>query len=97
MKKTHLIDLVRQLPKKALLLIVQCYRYAISPMMGNHCRFYPSCSHYTFEAISRYGAIKGSYLGVRRLLRCHPWSTGGIDPVPECSHSRHRHSSLHES
>ncbi|MBU6955199.1 membrane protein insertion efficiency factor YidD [Hahella sp. HN01] len=83
-----------QLPKYLLLGLVKAYKYAISPMLGQHCRFYPSCSSYGYEAISKYGFLRGSYLTVRRLLRCHPWSTGGIDPVPESlSHKRCPHSS----
>jgi len=54
-----------------------------SPWIGHQCRFYPTCSHYTEEAIIRFGFIKGSYLGVCRLLKCHPWHKGGIDEVPE--------------
>jgi putative membrane protein insertion efficiency factor len=51
--------------------------------LGNHCRFYPSCSHYSIEAFEKHGFIQGLYLSVRRLSRCHPWHEGGIDPVPE--------------
>ena len=61
---------------------IRLYRYAISPLLGDNCRFYPSCSEYTLTAIARYGAAKGSWLAVRRLLRCHPWHHGGYDPVP---------------
>ncbi len=68
--------------KKLLLLLLRAYRYAISPMLGNHCRFYPSCSVYATEAIASHGAARGTWLAVRRLLRCHPWHAGGIDPVP---------------
>ncbi len=58
-----------------------------SPFLGNNCRFYPSCSHYAEEAIATHGVIKGSYLALRRLGRCHPWHEGGLDPVPPCHHS----------
>jgi putative membrane protein insertion efficiency factor len=63
------------------------YRYLLSPWIGNQCRFYPTCSHYAEEAISIYGLTKGSYLTLRRLLKCHPWHPGGLDPVikPETS------------
>ncbi|MCG8520238.1 MULTISPECIES: membrane protein insertion efficiency factor YidD [Marinobacter] len=68
--------------RKLLLLPIRCYQYAISPMMASHCRHYPTCSNYAIEAIERHGAVRGSYLAGRRLLRCHPWSPGGYDPVP---------------
>ena len=70
-------------PKAILLWLIKAYRYAISPWLGNRCRFMPSCSQYAFEAISYHGVVKGSYLALRRLLRCHPWCEGGVDPVPE--------------
>lgn len=58
------------------------YSEQISPLLPAHCRFYPSCSHYTREAIELHGVVYGGYLGVRRILKCHPWHPGGIDPVP---------------
>jgi hypothetical protein len=61
---------------------LRAYRYLISPMLGPHCRFHPSCSHYAEEAITRHGVVPGSWLSLRRLLRCHPWNAGGFDPVP---------------
>ena len=61
---------------------IRAYRYVISPMLGPTCRFYPSCSCYAEEALQQHGALRGSYLTVRRLLRCHPWHEGGYDPVP---------------
>jgi uncharacterized protein len=63
--------------------IIQCYKTLISPVLGNNCRFYPSCSTYSMEALTVHGVLKGSYLTVRRLLKCHPFHEGGIDPVPE--------------
>lgn len=69
--------------KNLLILPIRGYRYAISPLMASHCRFYPSCSAYAEEALARHGAAKGLYLATRRLLRCHPWCEGGMDPVPE--------------
>ncbi|MDA8365251.1 MAG: membrane protein insertion efficiency factor YidD [Gammaproteobacteria bacterium] len=71
--------------KKLMLLVIRLYRYAISPLFGDHCRFYPSCSHYAQDAIAAHGAMKGAWLAVRRLLRCHPWHPGGHDPVPPCT------------
>ncbi len=64
------------------LIIIKGYRYFISPLLGNNCRFYPSCSHYAEEAYQRFGLIKGTWLSIRRLLKCHPWNKGGIDLVP---------------
>jgi len=63
--------------------LIKSYRYLISPLLGNHCRFYPSCSKYAETAIERYGFLKGSALTLRRLGKCHPWHEGGLDPVPE--------------
>ncbi|MEG9499470.1 membrane protein insertion efficiency factor YidD [Mannheimia indoligenes] len=67
-----------------LLLPIYFYRYAISPLIGPRCRFYPTCSTYAVEAIKIHGAIKGGYLAFRRILRCNPMSEGGEDPVPPC-------------
>ena len=74
--------------RKALILLIRAYRYAISPLLGNQCRFYPSCSHYAQEALETHGLLKGAWLSVRRLLRCHPWHPGGLDPVPPRSATR---------
>lgn len=63
---------------------ITLYQLTLSGLIGNQCRFYPSCSQYTREAISRHGALKGSAMGVRRICRCHPWHEGGYDPVPSC-------------
>jgi hypothetical protein len=66
-----------------LLLPIHLYRKTIGPLLPPSCRFYPTCSTYAVEAITRHGAFAGLYLTVRRLLRCHPWHPGGIDEVPE--------------
>ena len=67
-----------------LIILIKFYRYVISPLLGPpRCRFYPSCSDYGLEAIQRYGAVRGSYLTLKRLLKCHPFHEGGIDPVPD--------------
>ncbi|MCX7929098.1 MAG: membrane protein insertion efficiency factor YidD [Chlorobi bacterium] len=65
-----------------LLIVIRAYQRWISPLLGSNCRFYPTCSHYAAEAIEQYGVINGSWLALRRLLRCHPWHPGGYDPVP---------------
>jgi putative membrane protein insertion efficiency factor len=67
---------------RLIVLLIGAYRYALSPLLGPACRFYPSCSHYAQEAITRYGAGKGLWLAGRRILRCNPWHCGGHDPVP---------------
>jgi len=67
---------------KLALWALTAYRYAISPMIGPVCRFYPSCSQYAEQAIRRYGLMRGAWLAVRRILRCNPWHCGGHDPVP---------------
>ena len=68
--------------KFLLLALIRAYQYAVSPFLGRRCRFVPSCSEYTAEALERYGAVKGSRLGLKRISRCHPWNPGGFDPVP---------------
>lgn len=62
--------------------LIRGYQLAISPMLGNRCRFFPSCSEYTLEALEKHGLLRGVWLGVRRVGRCHPWHPGGYDPVP---------------
>lgn len=65
--------------------MIKTYQAVLSPLLGQRCRFYPSCSQYTLEAIEEWGLIKGVYLGVKRLSKCHPLHEGGIDPVPRKS------------
>lgn len=89
--------------RKLLLLPIRFYQYAISPLMASHCRHFPTCSQYAIEAINHHGALKGLFLALRRLLRCHPWAQGGYDPVPRtqdfkrqdtltnCVHPDHSH------
>ncbi|KSU81674.1 membrane protein insertion efficiency factor YidD [Fictibacillus enclensis] len=69
--------------KRLLILIFRFYQRFISPLTPPTCRFYPTCSHYGIEALQRFGAIKGSWLTLKRILKCHPFHPGGIDPVPE--------------
>jgi hypothetical protein len=71
-----------QLPRQALIGIVQAYRYLLKPWLGNACRFEPSCSQYALDALRQHGAAAGGTLAAGRLLRCHPWCDGGLDPVP---------------
>ena len=68
--------------KGILLAGIRFYQRVISPLTGPSCRFHPTCSHYTAEAIEKYGALRGSWLGVKRIVRCHPFNPGGYDPVP---------------
>jgi putative membrane protein insertion efficiency factor len=68
--------------KALLVALLRAYRYTISPALGPACRFDPTCSVYAQEAIERFGVLKGSTLAVRRILRCHPFASGGLDPVP---------------
>lgn len=62
--------------------LIKVYRYAISPLMASHCRFYPSCSCYAQDAIENHGLLRGGWLSAKRLGRCNPWGAGGYDPVP---------------
>ncbi|MCX7951226.1 MAG: membrane protein insertion efficiency factor YidD [Clostridiales bacterium] len=68
--------------RKFLIFLIKIYRKYISPLKPPSCRFYPTCSMYAIEAIEKYGAVKGSYLAIKRILRCHPLNKGGYDPVP---------------
>lgn len=68
--------------KRIALGLVKAYQYLISPLFGPRCRFYPSCSVYAHEAISKYGALRGTVLALKRLSRCHPGHPGGADPIP---------------
>ena len=62
--------------------VIRLYQIILSPLLGQKCRFTPSCSHYGIEALKKYGLIKGSWLTAKRILRCHPWGGHGHDPVP---------------
>lgn len=73
---------VSRLPQKFLVGLVKGYRLLLSPSLGSSCRFEPTCSAYSLQALQQHGAAKGSYLTVYRLVRCHPWCNGGYDPVP---------------
>ncbi|MDO8386143.1 MAG: membrane protein insertion efficiency factor YidD [Polaromonas sp.] len=71
------------MPQKLLVGLVKGYRLLLSPWLGSSCRFEPTCSAYSLQALQQHGATKGSYLTLYRLVRCHPWCEGGHDPVPE--------------
>jgi putative membrane protein insertion efficiency factor len=68
--------------KIVLVLLIRVYQLTISPFLGPCCRFYPSCSEYGKEALEKHGLMKGVWLMVKRMLKCHPWHPGGVDPVP---------------
>ena len=76
--------------KKFALLCIQFYQKAISPYLGQNCRFYPTCSHYAADAISNCGVLKGTFLGFWRILRCNPFNKGGVDFPPNCNHEKHK-------
>jgi putative membrane protein insertion efficiency factor len=75
------------LPRNILILLLKTYRKVVSPLYGQVCRFFPSCSAYALEAVTVHGAMKGSWLAAKRLAKCHPWNAGGVDHVP----AGHRH------
>lgn len=80
--KKSMMKKLNQLVVKILILPIKFYKYAISPHLPPTCRFTPSCSQYAMEALKKHGAIKGTILTIKRLLRCHPWGGSGYDPVP---------------
>ena len=69
--------------RQILILLIKLYRYAISPYLAPSCRYTPTCSSYAMEAVERFGIIRGSWLAIRRIGRCHPWHEAGYDPVPD--------------
>lgn len=68
--------------KYLFMLLIKLYQYLVSPLFPRRCKFYPTCSSYTLQAIVKFGSIKGLLLGIRRILSCHPWALGGYDPIP---------------
>jgi putative membrane protein insertion efficiency factor len=81
-QSAHVLSRLLSLPLLALIFV---YRKLVSPVLPAACRYYPSCSAYAEEAVRRHGPVRGPYLAMRRLLRCHPWAAGGPDPVPQQS------------
>lgn len=77
-----MLRFLARLPRMILVLLVRGYQVSISPLLPPSCRYFPSCSAYAVEALEKHGALKGSWLAARRILRCHPFATGGYDPVP---------------
>ena len=73
--------------KRLLILLLRGYRFLISPLYGQVCRYYPTCSSYALEAVETHGAMRGSWLAARRVCRCHPWAEGGVDHVPPIKRS----------
>ena len=76
-------DSVMRLLTRLIQMPIVGYRVLISPLIGPHCRFEPTCSHYALDALAQHGPVRGSWLALRRLIRCGPWSAGGPDPVPQ--------------
>lgn len=83
MEKMKMLFVINTLLKKILILPIRVYQLLLSPLLGKNCRYTPTCSHYTIEAINEWGALKGSWLGIRRIVSCNPWGGSGYDPVPE--------------
>ncbi|ODA89338.1 membrane protein insertion efficiency factor YidD [Leifsonia xyli subsp. xyli] len=84
------ISAVLLVPRNLAVLVLRGYRAVFSPFYGDVCRYYPSCSAYTLQAVQEHGVIFGGYLGVCRILRCHPWAAGGVDDVPLRGKRRYR-------
>ncbi|MBK5238743.1 MAG: membrane protein insertion efficiency factor YidD [Actinomycetales bacterium] len=85
---TKTVVFVYLLPRNVAVVILRSYRTLISPLYGDVCRYYPSCSHFGLQAIQQRGLVLGSVLTLRRLGRCHPWARGGVDDVPPVRHQR---------
>lgn len=95
----RLVSFLRKAVRTLLVMLIRGYQFFISPYFPTSCRYHPTCSNYALEAIKIHGALKGIALTAWRILRCHPWSAGGEDPVPEAkdgSRCKHHHSASHE-
>ena len=87
---TSVVTALVLLPRNVAVLVLRAYRAVISPLYGDVCRYYPSCSSYTLQAIQQRGVIVGSSLGLYRIARCHPWAKGGVDDVPPLRRERYQ-------
>jgi hypothetical protein len=76
------LDAILKLLAVPFILLIKIYQFLISPLFPSSCRYSPTCSHYTIDALKKYGVLKGGWLGVKRISRCHPWGGSGYDPVP---------------
>jgi putative membrane protein insertion efficiency factor len=86
----RMLQFVWLLPRNICVAVLRLYRAVISPLYGDVCRYYPSCSSYALQAIQLHGVVNGIWLGIRRIARCHPWAEGGVDDVPPPSHQPYR-------
>ena len=91
MTRQRLVGFVVRVPSLLLMALVRVYQLFVSPLFAGSCRFYPSCSAYGLQALRVHGAMRGTWLTVRRLLRCHPWNPGGVDEVPTKGNHPHDH------
>ena len=73
--------MIKSIGAKCIINLIDIYKYLISPLLGNNCRFLPTCSEYTKDSIVKFGLVKGCWLGLKRILKCHPWGKGGYDPI----------------
>lgn len=80
--QSMITSMINNFIKRTFLALISFYQRYISPVLGSNCRYYPTCSHYTYDAVERYGPLRGLWMGLRRIARCHPWAKGGFDPVP---------------
>ncbi len=80
--------LLRKILTGLLVVLLRGYQYLISPLLGPRCRFWPSCSNYAIEALRLHGPVRGGWLALKRIAKCHPWHAGGVDPVPDCPSCR---------
>ena len=73
--------MIKNIGAKCIISLIDIYKYLISPLLGNNCIFLPTCSEYTKDSIVKFGLLKGCWLGLKRILKCHPWGKGGYDPI----------------